>query len=223
MHLLLKKRGATWKSDMSIWRLCKDLSNLNTGIEDIYKVKPWASPELSDKVNVIKQSSKNGEEEKKLVKSQYGVVKSEGEEQQGVLDKKLIRNTFLTPCVCVFLSVYEHLLCFRSALSTSKHWFRLNSLSLALSAGKRLWLRFTWLRSTDFGVHLPYNHRVSVFVMSLYSVVINSLRYSPWFLSCLLRFHRIKNIVLWVGFFSYIMSENQYIYFPCITNCLGFF
>lgn len=104
--------------------------------------------------------------------------------------------------MCVFLSAYEHLLCFSSVLCTSKYWFRLNSLSPALSTGKK-----HWHRSIDVGVHLPYNHGVRVFVRCLYSIMINSLMFSPWFLSC---FHRIRNITMW-GFFSFhLVRESKY-------------
>lgn len=146
----------------------------------------------------------------------------DSEAQWGDQDKQINEEHFLTACVCVFLSPYEHFLCFSSVLCTSKYWFRLNSLSPALSTGTRHCLRFTWHRFIDVGMHLPYNHGVRVFVRCFYSII-NSLMFSCWFLSCFLCFHRIKNITICEGFFSFhLVRESKYSLSMHYKMCWGF-
>lgn len=147
----------------------------------------------------------------------------ESEAQRGDQGKQINKEHFLTACVCVFLSVYEHLLWFSSVLCTAKYWFRLNSLSPAPSTGKRHGLRFTWHSSINVGVHLSYSHGVRVFVRCLYSIMMNSLMFSPSFLSCFLCSHRIENVTMW-GFFSLSSGQRIKIFTShALQNVLGFF
>lgn len=59
-------------------------------------------------------------------------------------------------------------------------------------------------------MHLSYSHGVRVFVRCLYSIMMNSLRFSPLFLSCFLCSHRIENVTVW-GFFPFhLVRESKY-------------
>lgn len=136
--------------------------------------------------------------------------------------QEINKEHYLTACMCIVLNVYKQLLCFSVVFCTYKYWFRLNSLSSALSTGKRHQVRFTWNGSVVVDTNLPCNLEVrgwESFLKHLYSIMINSLMFSPWSLSCFLR---IKHITMWKV--SVLSSAQRINIFTshALQNVLGF-